>query len=254
MSNHNLTRRQSILMLGAAGLCAAVRGVASQGSVGGGGGPRKVRRVFEFSKGAGGMLAGFSDFALSTGELDLIAEVRPLPPGVSCSGESRNAYYLEGNNHPDDLFMFLKGIITESDGLIHGQGYLASFDIEFASNNNNCVGVGGSEASVFLKAGGTTYQPVTEVGKEETYDYVSINVDKGNQAQGGRDLGLIGSIWNGIECPESEYRMLRRTYKHPTVIYASRYAELWIALGTDSGYESVTGVYYYKITVDLIPV
>jgi hypothetical protein len=48
-----------------------------------------------------------------------------------------------------------------------GQGYLASFDIEFASNNSSCIGMGGSEASVYLKAGGTTYQPVTEVGQVE---------------------------------------------------------------------------------------
>jgi len=122
----------------------------------------------------------------------------------------------------------------------------------FAANNNDCPGVGGSESSVFLKAGGSTLEPIPIL--EPGLDYIGISVDKGNQSSGGKDLGLIGSIWNGKECPIKEWVMLRRTYDHPSPVKASSHGDLWIAVGLDSGYEALTGVYFHSIAVRLTPV
>jgi hypothetical protein len=83
-------------------------------------------------------------------------------------------------------------------------------------------------------------------------NYMSINVDKGDQENGGKDLGLIGSIWNGQGCEDTpRYILLKRDYEHPFPIRSSGGAELWFAVGTESGYESLTGVYYYSITVSV---
>jgi hypothetical protein len=244
----SLTRREMIGGLGALAVQSTVLAQTLSSS------PQPgpvILKNFEFSSGSGGMLAGFCDYNLTTGSLDFIAEVRPLPPGIHTYGANRQAYFLSGNNRPDDLFMVLKGIVTRADGIVPGQLYTVSFDIKFASNANDCPGSGGSPASVFLKAGGNTVEPVTKLLAD---GYVTINIDKGEQMTGGKDMGLIGSIWNGTECPEEEWILLRRFYTHPFPIEANPRGELWLAVGTESGYEATTGVYYYSIKTVLTPV
>jgi hypothetical protein len=206
----------------------------------------KVTRHYTFEKGSAGLLPAFCDYNLGTDGLDLFAEVRRLPKEVKVSGKDRNAYYIQSVNRPDDIFMYLKGVLSEADGLVPDKDYQLSFQIDFASNSRNCPGVGGSESSVWLKAGGSTLEPVPVL---QTNNYLSINVDKGHQQEGGKNLGLIGSIWNGQECAEKpRYILLRRDYEHPFPIRSSSSgAQLWFAVGTESGYESLTGVYYYSI-------
>ncbi len=212
---------------------------------------RSFTHTFEFSKGSGGMLAGFSDYSLSTTGMDLLAEVRRLPGGVSDSGTGRQAYYIESTNRSDDTFMFLKGVLKSEHGVVAGHTYRVSFDIEFASDANNCIGVGGSVDSVFLKAGVSPIEPVTTIING---DYISLNLDKGQQPQGGRDITTIGSIWNGTQCPQVEWRMLHKTYEHPYVVTASNNGELWITVGTESGFEATTGIYFRSIKVKLTEV
>jgi hypothetical protein len=204
---------------------------------------------FSFENGSAGMLPCFTDYGLSTTGFHFLAEVRQLPPNVQAPHRGRNAFYIQGDNHSDDLFMFLKAVLTGADGIVPDRSYHLSFDIWFASRSNNCVGVGGSEDSVWLKAGGSGVEPVPLLQG----NYVSINVDKGDQSQGGENLGVIDNIWNGKECPISEWVMLHKTYDHPFPITASG-DELWIAVGTESGFEALTGVYYYSIAVRLRPV
>ena len=212
---------------------------------------RVLFKRFSFARGSAGMLPGFTDYALGMAGFDFLAEVRELPAEVRVPGWNRNAYYIQGDNHSDDLFMFLKAVLGSANGIEPNQAYLLSFDLWFASRSNNCVGIGGSEDSVYLKAGGSTLEPVPLLQSD---NYVSINVDKGDQSMGGKNLGVIGNIWNGEECPISKWVMLHKTYDHPVPIQASPEGELWIAVGTESGFEALTGVYYYSIGVRLKPV
>jgi hypothetical protein len=208
-----------------------------------------LAKRFSFENGSAGILPFFTDYGLTTTGFHFLAEVRQLPPNVEAPHHGRNAFYIQGDNHSDDLFMCLKGVLTGADGIVSNHTYLLSFDIWFASRSNNCIGVGGSEDSVWLKAGGSGVEPVPLLQG----NYVSINVDKGDQSQGGENLGVIDNIWNGKECPISEWVMLHKPYDHPFPITASG-DELWIAVGTESGFEALTGVYYYSICVRLRPV
>lgn len=214
-----------------------------------------ITKRFSFANGTAGMLPCYTDYTLGEPDYQFLAEVRPLPPRVAAPGWTRNAFYIQGNNHSDDLFMFLKAVVNPQDGVVANQAYLLSFDLWFASaSGGGCPGAGGSPDAVYLKAGGSTVEPVPLL---ESSNYVSINVDKGNQSVGGKNLGLIGSIYNGKQCPTNEWVMLHRTYNHPYPIRASSNngnGDLWIAVGTDSGYEALTGVYYYSIDVRLTPV
>lgn len=219
-----------------------VRGVRANG--------REIMKHFDFSRGSGGVLAGFTDYDLYTTDLRFTAEIRELPREINVFSRNRRAFYVSSNNRPDDIFMFLKVPITAEDGVEPGATYKLSLQVELASNSTDCAGAGGSESNVYLKAGGSALEPLPLL----MGTYVSINVDKGSQQEGGKDLGVIGKVWNGQECqldPKSkQWVMLRRTYEHPNPI-VTVHDQLWVTVGTDSGYESITSLYYYAIDVKL---
>ncbi len=200
----------------------------------------------DFSGGSSGWLAAFSDYSLGTGFMDRVAEVRPLPANLESGG---SGYYLRGRNTPDDLFMFLKKPLTAGDGIVAGGMYDVEFFIEVASNApSNCAGIGGAPGeSVWLKAGASKTEPVSvlEAGT------LRMNVDKGGQSGGGADATVVSNIANGIPCEESrgEYVLLRRYHQHANPVEADESGTLWVFLGTDSGFEGITALYYARVIV-----
>jgi hypothetical protein len=249
MTHWKTTRRQFLAASGMVAMQTAISGwpAAAEPTT------SIITKRFRFANGSAGMLPCYTDYPLGEPDYQFLAEVRPLPSGVPAPGWSRNAYYIQGNNHSDDLFMFLKANVNAQDGIVPNQDYLLSFDLWFASaSGGGCSGVGGSPDSVYLKAGGSTVEPVPLLQGND----VLINIDKGDQSTGGRNLGVIGSIYNGKECPSEIWVMLHRKYDHPFPIRSTSGVggDLWIAVGTESGYEALTGVYYYSIDVRLTPV
>jgi hypothetical protein len=190
MFNNKTSRRNFLLASTAAALgSVALKASAATQPV------DTVTRTYTFDKGSAGLLPCFCDYLLDTDNLEMLAEVRPLPGEVQVPSHlPRSAYYLQSRNRADDMFMYLKGLLSSADGLIPNQDYRLEFDIRFASNATNCIGVGGSEDSVWLKAGGSTFEPVPQLYPN---NYLGINVSKGHQEEGGPNLGLVGSIWNG---------------------------------------------------------
>lgn len=205
---------------------------------------------WDFNEGTGGWLASFTDYGLETGDLQRLAEIRSLPGEVD---SSRFGYFLQSMNRSDDIFMFLKRPLTHGMGLKANMRYSVTIDVEFLSNEpEGCAGVGGAPAeAVTLKAGVSRIEPVpTLVG-----DYVDISIDKGQQVTGGRDAGAIGHIGNGRACEDDgrPYVFLHRVYHHPEAVTSRPDGKLWILVGTDSGYEGLTQLYYYSIQVTLRP-
>src|ERR1044071_2794704 len=119
-----------------------------------------ISKSFDFRNGAQGWQAGFSDYApaTDTGFYELLSEMRSLPPELGVSG---TGFFIQGNNHSADLFMFLKRRLDQSDGIVPGQTYRVTFTLVFASNaQSGCGGVGGPPGeSVFLKAGASPTEP-----------------------------------------------------------------------------------------------
>lgn len=50
------------------------------------------------------------------------------------------------------------------------------------------------------------------------------------------------------------YVSLKRQHEHEYTVTASPDGELWLLVGTDSGFEGLTGIYYQRIAVTLNPV
>jgi hypothetical protein len=178
--------------------------------------------------------------------MNLVADIRQLPAEV---GEG-TAYYISGNNHSDDLFMFLRRRITRADGIEPNRDYSVDYLITFASSApTGCAGIGGSPGeSVYLKAGASGAKPEVNL----VNGFYTLSVDKGNQSTGGPAASLVGTVGNGRPCePPFPWRSIVRTHRHTSVVRSSPEGDLWLLSGTDSGYEGTTSLYYQSIVVQL---
>ena len=159
---------------------------------------------------------------------------------------TQKAIMLSGNNHSDDLFMFIKRKVT---GLNPNTSYTLVFEVELASNApKGSVGAGGSPGeSVYLKAGASEIEPVKNVQGDQ---YV-LNIDKGNQSEAGSNATVLGDI--AIPSTVAEYTLITRNNASPSsqplIAQSNSNGDIWLMIGTDSGFEGTTTVYYTKVKV-----
>ncbi|MEO5976626.1 MAG: hypothetical protein ABIQ21_05680 [Chryseolinea sp.] len=200
----------------------------------------------DFSQTQDGWEADFTDFPTSPEDsvfYDLKSAYTDRPGNL---GANLKSIMVSGNNHSDDLFMFLKKKVT---GLSPNTNYSIGFDVELASNaQKGSAGIGGPPGeAVILKAGASAIEP-RKIIDGTSY---SLNVDKGNQAQGGTSTIVLGDI--AVETKNGAYALLTRTSvaqnTAPFVVKTNAQGELWLIVGTDSGYEGVTTLYYTKVNV-----
>lgn len=204
--------------------------------------PREL--IYDFSLDAEGWQGDFADYPEGEEtfyQLDFGFSRLPSPLDTT-----QGSLKQTGSNHSDDLFMFVKRKLT---GLTPNQIYQATFDIEIASNAaNGSVGVGGSPGEgVYIKAGMTQIEPLKEL--ENSSGHYRMNIDKGNQATDGLDMVLIGNFANGTDENVYAFKTLSNTI--PFEIQSDRNGEVWVIIGTDSGFEAITTIYYNKISITL---
>ncbi len=203
--------------------------------------PGSLVHHFDFSEDYDGWTGDFADYPVIDSEFYGLEFGRAALPEPLDTG--KYALMITGNNHSDDLFMFIKRKIT---GLQPNKTYRLQIDIGFASEApTNAIGIGGAPAeSVFLKAGATLAEP-RKVAKDGFYE---INIDKSNQAVPGADMDTIGHI--GVSDTTSQFTLISRTNAgHPFTISTDDSGSVWVCIGTDSGFEGTTTLYYN--TIDL---
>ncbi|WP_266203534.1 hypothetical protein [Pontibacter kalidii] len=199
---------------------------------------------YTFEESAEGWEGGVADYPADwdTSRLEFRFARTDLPASVNKDGM---AMRISGRNFSDDLFMFMKKQVT---GLEPNQTYSVTFRIELASQYpEESVGIGGSPgASVYLKAGGSTIEPMAVVEG----DYIRLNIDKGNQAQGGEDMVVLGNV--GIPGEDFTYQLIQRdNEQQPVEVTTDSNGSLWLIIGTDSGFEGTTTLYYNTVEVML---
>ena len=192
-------------------------------------------------------IAGFADLPADRDDAiyELDSEWRELPDDLEGHG-----IYMQGHNRSDDLFMFLK---REIDGLEPGAPYQATFLLVIASDvPPGLSGIGGSPGeSVYVKVGATAEEPLII---EDSDGWLRMNIDKGNQAGEGEDMINIGDMANTNLTPEtagSYVLMDRDSLGRDFEVTAGEDGALWFIVGTDSGFEGLTTLYYDSITVVL---
>ena len=167
---------------------------------------------------------------------------RPLPDGLQGGG-----IYVQGHNRSDDLFMYLK---RQVGGLLPEATYTASAVIDLATNvPAGSFGIGGSPgSSVFMKAGAFTVEPVAI---EDANRHLRMNIDKGNQSRGGRSMAVLGDVAHPL-VENREYRIKTLDgLDLPVSADTDDAGRLWLVVGTDSGFEGLTALYYARMTYTL---
>jgi len=198
---------------------------------------------YQFISDKEGWLGDFADYPLGAEDFyELSHEYAMLPDPLD---DTKGSLMLSGNNHSDDLFMFIKKNIS---GLSPNTNYSITFHIEFASNvADGMVGIGGSPGEgVTIKAGATQIEPIKELDINNKY---RMNIDKGNQVNSGKDMIVIGDFSN--DTAHNIYTLKSVTNNIPFTVQTDKNGELWFTVGTDSGFEGITSIYYSKINVVL---
>jgi hypothetical protein len=198
----------------------------------------------EFKSGTDNWEGEFSDYSSETTDSTLEMEFSRarLPAPLDTN---KYALRMQSQNRSDDMFMFLKKKVT---GLEPDQAYRITFDVRLATQYPaNSVGAGGSPGnSTYLKAGGSGREPVITL-KNNFYE---VNIDKGNQSQSGTEMVVMGDVSNGAET--FEYKLVSRSNSdNPVIVRTNANGELWLCVGTDSGFEGLTIFYYDRITATL---
>ena len=207
----------------------------------------EVEFSFDFESDAEGWTVGFADLPVDYDQsiFELDHEYRPLPDGLGGSG-----IYVQGHNRSDDLFMFLKRRV---DGLRPNAAYAVSVSVDLATNvSAGLIGIGGSPGeSVFVKAGASAVEPA---GEEDDGGYLRMNIDKGNQSRGGESMVVLGNVAHH-DVVNREYRI--KTLDNadmPLSVNADSEGRVWLIVGTDSGFEGLSRLYYARIAYTLNPV
>lgn len=200
---------------------------------------------FQFNDSKEGFEAAFADYPVNDDDrINSEFVLADLPSPID--QPNTKSLKISGTNISDDLFMF---VYKKIEGLQPNTQYQLIFNIELASKYpESAPGVGGSPgASVFLKIGAVNFQPEIVQGD---LGYVAnvVNFDKGNQSTGGEDMIVIGNI--GIPGDDFEYQLIERNNEsNPFAVKSSAEGHLWILVGTDSGFEATTTLFYNQITL-----
>ncbi|MYF83270.1 MAG: PEP-CTERM sorting domain-containing protein [Acidimicrobiia bacterium] len=209
--------------------------------------PEVVELDFSFETDADGWVVGFADlpedYDQSIFELD--GGHRALPDGLDGSG-----IYLQGHNRSDDLFMYVK---RQIEGLVSGASYTVSATVDLATNAPlDSIGIGGSPGqSVYVKAGASTTEPDAV---PDSTGHLRMRIDKGNQSRGGTQMAVLGVVGHPDIVGDEFRRKTLDSMDGPVVVAADAAGRVWLIVGTDSGFEGLTRLYYDRISFTLTPI
>jgi len=200
---------------------------------------KEIKFAFNFQNGTDSWLGGFSDYPVG---LENIYKLQfghsRLPENLD---QTKYSLIISGNNYSDDLFMFIKRKIVN---LKPNANYILTFNLQIASQYpQTAIGIGGSPGgSVALKVGAATQEPISIISN----GFNRMNIDKGNQADSGVDMKTIGTI--GIPGNNFIYTLINRSNSsNPFLCRSNNSGEIWVIIGTDSGYEGNTTIYFSNV-------
>jgi hypothetical protein len=196
---------------------------------------------FAFSEHTEGWEGFFSDYPAGSEsfyELEFVHSYLPAP-----LDETVRALKISGNNHSDDL---LSLVVRKIDNLRPNSVYTVTFDIELASNvTSNSPGAGGSP-DLEIGVGGLPYKPqnIVDAGYHRP-NFVSLLQSR----QSNDVLQSVGRIGVSNAFPAPYTLVNRNNLSEPMQLKTNDNGEMWLMIGTDSGFEGITTLYYKSIKV-----
>jgi hypothetical protein len=197
---------------------------------------------FDFSQNTEGWQGFFSDYPVGSEsfyELEFSHSYLPAP----LNGSVR-AIKISGNNHSDDL---LSLIVRKFENLKPNTVYSVTFDIELASDvTSNAPGIGGSP-DLELGVGGLSELPKNNIDDQDYYRPNFISLLQSRQSN--EVLKSVGRIGVSPNYPAPFTLINRNNLSDPILLKTNANGELWVMIGTDSGFEGITTLYYKSIKV-----
>lgn len=201
---------------------------------------------FNFNSDTDGWVADFADYGVAQEPImDLEARHDPLPGPLLGGG-----FMLNGDNRSDDLFMYL---YRQVDKLEPKTTYTVAASVEFATSApSGCDGIGGAPGEdVTVKLGATSHLPTRYIDATGNY---RVDVDKGNQSGGGSEMAAVGHIGNGTyDCNTAVWLLKSLSHPATTEVTTDENGSAWLLIGTDSGHEGPTRLYYTRASFRLAP-
>jgi hypothetical protein len=196
---------------------------------------------FDFAQSVEGWQSFFSDYPVGSEVFYELVFSRPALPAPLDGSVS--AIKISGNNHSDDL---LSLIVRKIENLKPSTAYSVTFDIELASNvTSNAPGIGGSP-DLELGVGGLAYRPENNISQ----GYYRPNFTSRLQSRESNEvLKSVGRIGVSPDYPTSFTLINRNNLSDPMPLKTNADGELWLMIGTDSGFEGITTLFYKSIMV-----
>ncbi|HVK04758.1 MAG TPA: hypothetical protein VM490_14865 [Armatimonadaceae bacterium] len=243
-----MTRRQAFRAALTAGFSLALL-LGSGGCGGSGSGGAATTFTFDFDQGVQGWTHGFADYPVDDdANFEFLFDASVPIPDDAVPG--KRGARIGGSNRSDDLFMFLKQKVS---GLEADRTYRVRFDVRLASNApSGGVGAGGGPGeSVTVKAGAVRSEPKPVQQNMAGTPYWRMNVEKGDQSVGGRDVLVLGNI--GVPTGGAYVRKDLTSGASAFTVTTDSTGSAWLLVGTDSGYEGRTVLYYSRIEAVFTP-
>jgi len=214
-------------------------------------GPAKaVETSFTFDGDEEGWVGGFADLPLEYEQqgYDISFSYAEIP----VQGAESNGLFLTGNNHSDDLFMYIMRQFGAEEGLRADTRYHIILSFKMATDvPPGMMGIGGSPGeSVYIKAGVVAKEPKSV---KQSSSYV-MNIDKGNQSQGGTDMKVIGNAAKDEGVGQNDETFQYKIFDLSVEVTTSSEGQVWIILGADSGFEGISRLYFDDINVAFDPI
>lgn len=206
---------------------------------------KAVQITADFNQGIDGWKGDSSDYSDADKPENLVFEQRALSAPLTGKG-----YYVAGVNRSDDLLLYVK---KQFGGFVPSASYKVSFTVKFATDvASGCFGVGGSPGeSVWVVGAASDVEPKSVV----TNGRNTLNIDRGNQAAGGKAGQVLGTIGNSVaDCGKPVFESKTVKSKEPLTVKADAAGKLWLLVGIDSGFEAASKLTFQSVVVDAEPV
>lgn len=193
-----------------------------------------------------GWSAVFAEYPDGANEFyELNSGIKNLPEPLD---QTNKAFMLSGNNHSDALQMWL---VKQLSGLSPESKYSIETEIELASKYpDGSVGIGGSPGnSVHLVSKFATQGYTLEKGKTEgdNVQLVLKKVEAVPESVLNIDLGDVA-----ITSDQYVYQLITRKKSSDTnMAMTDKDGKLWAVVGTWSGFEGISTLYYTRIKFTL---
>ena len=197
---------------------------------------------------ADGWISVFAEYPDGSVEFyELNAGLKNLPEPLD---QTKKAFMLSGNNHSDALQMFL---VKELSGLAPQSKYQVETEVELASKYpDGSVGIGGSPGnSVHLVSKFASLGYMLEKGNSESNNIQLVLKKEENVPESVMNIDL-----GDVSIPSEQYiyqLISRKKGSSPDVVLSDKDGKLWAIVGTWSGFEGVSSLYYTRIKITLTP-